>query len=190
MIFKETGLEGAYVIEIEKVKDHRGFNARALCEREFVARGLESRFVQGNVLYNQKKGTLRGFHYQRPPRSEIKLVRCIHGAIFDAIIDMRPDSATYQKWVGVELSRANRRALYIPREFAHGFVTLCDDTELFYLTSEFYSPEHEAGVRFDDPDFAVRWPVPVEVISEKDRSWPDYRSNTQVSEDNRVRSLK
>ncbi len=174
MIFEPTGLEGAFVIELETIEDHRGFNARAFCEREFAAKDLEIRFVQANALYNRSKGTLRGFHYQVPPCSEAKVVRCIRGAIFDAIVDLRPGSATYKSWFGTDLTEENRRMLYVPPSFAHAFVTLEDDTELFYLTSEFYSPGHERGIRYDDPQLDVAWPVPVEVISEKDRAWPNY----------------
>lgn len=174
MTFTETTLKGAYVIDIEKLQDDRGFNARAVCQKEFAAHGLISGFVQANILFNRKKGTLRGFHYQLPPCAETKLFRCVRGAVFDVIIDLRPESHTYKKWFGVELSAANYRMLYLPGSFAQGFITLVDHTELFYQVSEFYSPGHERGIRYDDPAFGVSWPIPVDVISHKDKSWPNY----------------
>jgi dTDP-4-dehydrorhamnose 3,5-epimerase len=174
MTFTETTLKGAYIIGIEKLEDHRGFNARAVCEREFTAHGLNSQFVQANILFNWKKGTLRGFHYQIPPFAESKLFRCIRGAVFDVIIDLRPDSPTYENWFGVELTADNYKMLYLPGNFAQGFITLADDTELFYQVSEFYSPGHERGIRYDDPAFGVTWPISAEVISTKDKNWPDY----------------
>jgi dTDP-4-dehydrorhamnose 3,5-epimerase len=173
--FTETALKGAYIIGIEKLEDDRGFNARAVCQKEFTDHGLISQFVQANILFNRLKGTLRGFHYQIPPCAETKLFRCVRGAVFDVIIDLRPDSPTYKKWFGVELSAGNYKMLYLPGNFAQGFITLADDTELFYQVSEFYSPEHERGIRYDDPAFGVSWPVSVEVISAKDKSWPDYK---------------
>jgi dTDP-4-dehydrorhamnose 3,5-epimerase len=172
--FTETTLKGAYVIGIEKLEDDRGFNARAVCQKEFTAHGLISQFVQANILFNRKKGTLRGFHYQTPPCAETKLFRCVRGAVFDVIIDLRPASPTYKKWFGVELSAGNYKMLYLPGNFAQGFITLADDTELFYQVSEFYSPGHERGIRHDDPAFGVSWPLSVEVISTKDKSWPNY----------------
>jgi dTDP-4-dehydrorhamnose 3,5-epimerase len=174
VVFTETKLKGAYTIDIEKLEDLRGFNARALCQKEFAARGLTSQFVQANILFNRKKGTLRGFHYQTPPCAETKLFRCIRGAVFDIIIDLRPGSPTYKNWVGIELTAENYRMLYIPGNCAQGFITLTDDTELFYQVSEFYSPGHERGIRYNDPAFVIPWPIPVEVISAKDQNWPDY----------------
>jgi len=175
MIFTETKLKGAYIIEIEKLEDNRGFNARALCQEEFEAGGLVSRFVQANILSNKTKGTLRGMHYQIPPRAEIKLFRCVRGAVFDVIIDLRANSPTYKNWLSVELTAGNYKLLYIPANFAQGFITLEDQTELLYQVSEFYSPEYERGIRYDDPAFAIPWPLPAEVISNKDRNWPNYR---------------
>jgi dTDP-4-dehydrorhamnose 3,5-epimerase len=172
--FTETKLKGAYLIGIEKLEDHRGFNARAVCQREFTAHGLISQFVQANILFNRKKGTLRGFHYQISPRAETKLFRCIRGAVFDVILDLRPDSASYKQWFGAELTAENYQMLYVPANFAQGFITLADETELFYQVSDFYSPGHEKGIRYDDPAFGVSWPVSVEVISEKDKNWPNY----------------
>jgi dTDP-4-dehydrorhamnose 3,5-epimerase len=180
MRFEETPLKGAYVVEVEKREDTRGFNARAVCRNEFSNHGMTADFVQGNILFNRKKGTLRGLHYQTPPRAENKLFRCVRGAVYDVIVDMRDESPTYRQWFGVELAAESYRMLYVPGRFAQGFITLADDTELFYLVSEFYSPECEAGIRYDDPSFRISWPAPVEVISEKDRSWPDCAQPTGV----------
>jgi dTDP-4-dehydrorhamnose 3,5-epimerase len=176
MIFSETALPGAYVIDLERIEDERGFFARAWCERELTEHGLETRIAQSNVSFNKHKGTLRGMHFQRPPHQETKLIRCIRGGLFDVIIDLRPDSTGYKRWMGVELTADNRRMLYVPRGFAHGFQTLEDDTETFYMVSEFYTPEAEGGVRWDDPAFTVEWPLgPPTEISEKDQQWPDFR---------------
>jgi dTDP-4-dehydrorhamnose 3,5-epimerase len=176
MIFSETALPGAYVIDLERIEDERGFFARAWCERELTEHGLETRIAQSNVSFNKHKGTLRGMHFQRPPHQETKLIRCIRGGLFDVIIDLRPDSTGYKRWMGVELTADNRRMLYVPRGFAHGFQTLEDDTETFYMVSEFYTPEAEGGVRWDDPAFAVEWPLgPPTEISQKDQQWPDFR---------------
>jgi dTDP-4-dehydrorhamnose 3,5-epimerase len=172
MIFRETTLKGAFVIEMEKFKDERGFFARAWCQREVEANGLISRVTQTNISFNKKRGTLRGMHYQVAPDEQVKLVRCTAGAIYDVIIDMRLDSPTYRKWTGVELTAENYRMLYVPEHFAHGFQTLEDTSEVTYQVSQFYSPESERGVRYDDPVFQVEWPLPVEVISEKDIAWP------------------
>jgi dTDP-4-dehydrorhamnose 3,5-epimerase len=176
MIFSETALPGAYVIDLERIEDERGFFARAWCERELTEHGLETRIAQSNVSFNKHKGTLRGMHFQRPPHQETKLIRCIRGGLFDVIIDLRPDSTGYKRWMGVELTADNRRMLYVPRGFAHGFQTLEDDTEIFYMVSEFYTPEAEGGVRWDDPAFTVEWPLgPPTEISQKDQQWPDFR---------------
>ena len=172
MIFRETILKGAFVIEMEKFEDKRGFFARAWCQKEVEANGLVSRVVQTNISFNKKRGTLRGMHYQVAPYEQIKLVRCTRGAIYDVIIDLRPDSPTFRKWTGVELTAENYTMLYVPENFAHGFQTLEDNTEVTYQVSQFYSPESERGVRYDDPVFQVEWPLPVEVISEKDIAWP------------------
>ena len=172
MIFRETTLKGAFVIEMEKFEDKRGFFARAWSRKEVEANGLISRVTQTNISFNKKRGTLRGMHYQVAPDEQVKLVRCTAGAIYDVIIDMRLDSPTYRKWTGVELTAENYRMLYVPEHFAHGFQTLEDDTEVTYQVSQFYSPESERGVRYDDPVFQVEWPLPVEVISEKDIAWP------------------
>jgi dTDP-4-dehydrorhamnose 3,5-epimerase len=172
MIFRETTLKGAFVIEMEKFEDKRGFFARAWCQEESEANGLVSRVVQTNISFTKKRGTLRGMHYQVAPYEQVKLVRCTRGMIYDVIIDMRPDSPTFRKWTGVELTAENYIMLYVPENFAHGFQTLEDNTEVTYQVSQFYSPESERGVRHDDPVFQVEWPLPVEVISEKDIAWP------------------
>lgn len=174
MIFTPAPLAGAYVIEMEKRGDDRGFFARAFCEREYAAHGLSTRMVQMNNSLSVKKGTLRGMHYQLAPRSETKVVRCLRGALHDVILDLRPGSSTFGKSFGVELTADNRKMLYVPKGFGHGFVTLQDDTEAFYLVDESYSPEHERGVRWDDPRFAIEWPVRPSVMSEKDRAYRDF----------------
>ena len=172
MIFKETNLRGAYVVEPELLEDERGFFARIWSEEEFAARGLNPRIVQCNTSFNKQRGTLRGMHYQIPPHAEAKLVRCTAGAIYDVIIDLREDSPTRSKWISVELSARNRLVVYVPEGFAHGFQTLEDDTEVFYQVSEYYYPESARGVRWDDPAFGIKWPLPISVISERDRSHP------------------
>ena len=172
MIFRETTLKGAFVIEIEKFEDRRGFFARAWCQKEVEANGLVSRVVQTNISFNKKRGTLRGMHYQVAPHEQVKPVRCTRGVIYDVIIDLRPDSPTFRKWTGVELTAENYTMLYVPENFAHGFQTLENNTEATYQVSQFYSPESERGVRYDDPVFQVEWPLPVEVILEKDIAWP------------------
>jgi dTDP-4-dehydrorhamnose 3,5-epimerase len=177
MIFTETPLRGALLVDIEKHEDERGFFARSFCRREFKAHGLNSQLVQCNISFNPGKGTLRGMHFQVKPHEEAKLVRCTRGAIFDAIIDLRPDSPTYKKDLCVILTAENRRMLYVPEGFAHGFLTLEDATEVFYQISEFYAPECQRGVRWDDPAFAIAWPAAPRLISERDRSYPDFDRN-------------
>ena len=175
MIFSETKLLGAFTIDIERLEDERGFFARAWCEQQFVAHNLTSNFVQCNISVSKMRGTVRGLHYQIAPHQETKLIRCTRGAIFDVIVDLRPQSATYKQWVGVDLAGENHKMLYVPKGFAHGFQTLADETEVFYPVSEFYSPEFERGVRWDDPAFAIRWPVTDQItVSDKDMSWSDY----------------
>lgn len=175
MIFTETKLHGAFIIEVERREDERGFFARTFCQEEFAAHGLRPRFVQCNISFNKKKGTLRGMHYQVAPYEEAKLVRCTMGAIYDVIIDLRPDSPTFKQWVAVELTADNHRMLYIPERVAHGFQTLEDDTEVFYQMCEFYHRECARGVRWDDPAFGIEWP-PVEqrIISTKDQKWLNF----------------
>jgi dTDP-4-dehydrorhamnose 3,5-epimerase len=170
--FIETQLSGAYVIELEEISDNRGFFARSFCAREFEAHGLNPAVLQSNLSYNHLKGTLRGMHFQAPPAAETKLVRCTAGSIWDVIVDIRPSSPTYLQHFGVELSAKNRRALYVPQNFAHGYLTLTDDAEVTYAVSEFYTPGAEGGFRHDDPDLKINWPIAVEVISGKDAAWP------------------
>ena len=172
MLFKETPLRGAFVVDLEPMEDHRGFFARAFCSQKFEAHGINNRVVQANISYNRKAGTLRGMHYQIPPAAETKFLRCTRGAIYDVIIDIRENSATRGQHFGIELSAANRRALLVPEGFAHGLLTLVDETEVLYLVSEFYTPGCERGLRFDDPAIGIRWPHPVVEVSDKDRSWP------------------
>ena len=174
MIFKETKLKGAFLIELEKLRDERGFFALSFSAEEFAARGLESRFVQCNLSFNQKKGTLRGMHYQQAPYGQAKLVRCTRGAIFDVIIDLRPSSPTFKQWVGAELTAENQLALYVPREFAHGFQTLDDSSEVFYQMSDPFVPASGAGVRWDDPAFAIEWPTTTRVINARDAAYADF----------------
>jgi dTDP-4-dehydrorhamnose 3,5-epimerase len=182
LILNETELTDAYIVDLEPIADSRGFFARAWCERELGEQGLETRIAQCNMSFNRRKGTIRGMHFQRPPHEEVKLIRCIRGALFDVIIDLRPESATYKNWIGVELSDDNRRALYVPKGFAHGFQTLVDNTETFYMVSAFYAADAGAGVRWDDPAFGIDWPLgqPTE-ISDNDRNWPDFVDTSQGS---------
>jgi len=172
MRFIETSLQGAFVVELEPRNDERGLFARTFCAREFDTQRLTKTFVQCNTSWNATKGTIRGLHYQSPPSCEVKLVRCTAGALWDVIVDLRPSSPTYLQSIGVELSAANRRSLYIPEMFAHGFQTLDNATEVFYQMSAFYAPELSAGLRFDDPKLAIDWPLPTTRISDHDRRWP------------------
>jgi len=171
MRFHETRLKGAFIIEPNPSEDDRGLFARTFCAREFREHGLASTFVQCNTSWNRQKGTIRGLHYQLPPHGEVKLVRCTAGSIWDVIVDLRRDSASYLQHVGVELSAANRLALYIPEMFAHGFQALEDGAEVCYQMGSFYAPEHAAGLRYDDPQLRIVWPLKVSVVSEKDLSW-------------------
>jgi len=179
MIFTETELRGAYQIDFELRTDERGYFARSFCQQEFSVHGLKTAIAQSNVSFNKKKGTLRGMHFQISPKAEAKLVRCTRGAIYDVIIDLRPESATYCSWVSVELTANNHRMIYIPEGFAHGFQTLEDSSEVFYEMFEFYSPEHSRGVRWDDPAFGIAWPLPSPVMSDKDRTYSFYIRATQ-----------
>jgi dTDP-4-dehydrorhamnose 3,5-epimerase len=174
MIFTETPLSGAYVIELEKRSDDRGFFARVFCEKEFADQGLATRFVQVNNSLAREKGTLRGMHYQLPPRAESKLVRCVRGSFHDVIIDLREESPSFGRHFEIELSAENRAMLYVPKGFAHGFITLEANTEAFYFADEFYAPERERGIRWNDPRFGIEWPLEPAVISEKDRAHPDF----------------
>ncbi len=174
MKFTKTPLPGAYVIDLEKYGDERGFFARLYCENEFREHELETHFVQINNSLSAQKGTLRGMHYQLEPAAEVKVVRCIKGSLYDVILDLRQDSPTFGQWYGAELSAENRRMMYVPRGFGHGFITLEDDTEAFYLVSNFYAPEKERGVRWNDPRFNIEWPIEPVVVSEKDSNHPDF----------------
>jgi dTDP-4-dehydrorhamnose 3,5-epimerase len=171
MIFTETKLAGAFVIDLDPRGDARGFFARAFCQHEFEARGLQPRIVQTNISFNYHRGTVRGLHFQWPPAAETKFVRCTRGAILDVIVDVRPESPTFLQHVAVELSAANRRGLYVPERFAHGYQVLEDDTETTYQVGEFYTPEAESGLRHSDPRLAIEWPLPVTDISDKDQRW-------------------
>lgn len=177
MIFIETQLQGAFVIEPERIADERGFFARTWCQKELASHGLETRLVQCNISYNPQKGTLRGMHFQTAPCEEVKIVRCTRGDIYDVIIDLRPASSTFKKWLGMTISEERRNMLYIPKGFAHGFITLSDQAEVFYQMSEFYSPDHACGVRWNDPVFDIRWPIKVQLISERDNNYPDFEAN-------------
>ena len=180
MNFHETELAGAYLIELELRGDERGFFARAYCEREFADHGMALRMVQTNVSHSRDRGTLRGMHYQAPPAAEDKLVRCTRGEIFDVIVDIREGSPTYCNWIGVELSDSNGRMLLVPKGFAHGFITLTDDVMVNYQVSEFYAPDSERGARYDDPAFAIEWPLAAEVVSAKDQGWPGFTSGVRL----------
>jgi dTDP-4-dehydrorhamnose 3,5-epimerase len=175
MIFHDTGLGGAFIIGLDPRHDERGFFARVWCQREFEAHGLNPRVVQASISYNRRRGTLRGLHYQAAPYAQARLVRCVQGAIYDVIVDLREGSSSYLHWSGVELTAQNRKAVYVPEGFAHGFQTLEDHAEVFYQFSEDYSPAAEQGVRWDDPAFGIRWPdVSGRVISTRDRTWPPF----------------
>jgi dTDP-4-dehydrorhamnose 3,5-epimerase len=174
LIFKETPIAGAFVIEPERLADERGFFARTFCAEEFAKHGLEARVAQCSTSFNRRKGTLRGMHFQRPPHEECKLVRCTAGAVYDVLVDLRPGSATFRQWFGTELTADSGRAVYVPRGLAHGFLTLADDTEVLYQISEFYDPASADGVRWNDPAFGIDWPGQVRVISPRDRSYPDF----------------
>jgi dTDP-4-dehydrorhamnose 3,5-epimerase len=171
VIFTETKLKGAFTIDLERREDLRGFFARAFCQHEFEAHGLKSIIAQANVAHNVFKGTVRGMHFQYPPAAETKLVRCTRGAIFDIIVDLRPESPTYLDHVAVELNEDNQRALYVPERFAHGYQVLSDDTDTSYQVGEFYTPEVEAGLLYNDRRLALKWPLPLGIISDKDKKF-------------------
>jgi dTDP-4-dehydrorhamnose 3,5-epimerase len=187
MQFTKTKFAGAYVIELERREDSRGFFARAFCQKEFAAHGLKPIIMQANVAYNFKKGTLRGMHFQFPPAAETKLVRCTRGAILDVIVDLRPESPTYLQNIAVELNEENGRALYVPERFAHGYQTLRDNTETSYQVGEFYTPDYESGLMHSDPRLGLQWPLPVAVISDKDQTFkfldhiePEFRRRMTI----------
>jgi dTDP-4-dehydrorhamnose 3,5-epimerase len=173
MQFNETKIPGVFLIELEKREDQRGYFARAWCSKDFNAHGLPN-FVQTNMSLSRKRGTIRGLHYQVPPHGEAKYLRCIRGAIFDVCIDLRKDSPTYKKWLGVELSADNRKAVFIPAGLAHAYQALTDDAEVIYSASCAYTPGAERGIRFNDPAFNIEWPIREAIVSEKDMSWPDF----------------
>jgi len=172
VIFTETKLKGAFVIDLERREDQRGFFARAFCQNEFKAYGLKPVIAQANIASTRKKGTMRGLHFQYPPAAETKLVRCTRGAILDVIVDLRPESATYLQHISVELNEDNQRALYVPERFAHSYLTLCDNTDTSYHVGEFYTPEAEGGLLYNDPRLGLKWPIPITTISEKDQNFP------------------
>jgi dTDP-4-dehydrorhamnose 3,5-epimerase len=172
VVFTETALSGAFVIDLERREDERGFFARAFCQHEFAEHGLQPVIAQANIGFNRLRGCVRGMHFQYPPAAETKVVRCTRGAVLDVIVDLRPESATFLQHVSVELSAENHRAIYIPERFAHGYQTLANDTETSYQVGEFYTPGAEGGLRHDDPALELSWPLPVSVISEKDAAWP------------------
>ncbi|HZQ14632.1 MAG TPA: dTDP-4-dehydrorhamnose 3,5-epimerase [Pseudolabrys sp.] len=172
MRFAPTALAGAYLIHLEPRVDERGLFARAFCAREFADHGLEPNYVQANISTNTRVGTVRGLHFQRAPHAEVKLVRCVKGAVYDVIVDVRENSKTYRRWFGAELSDANGLTMYVPQGFAHGYQALSDGATVFYMVSAFYAPQAEGGLRFDDPKLAIEWPLAVAEVSEKDAKWP------------------
>jgi dTDP-4-dehydrorhamnose 3,5-epimerase len=174
MFFLDTELKDAYIIELDKREDSRGFFARTWSQADFEQKGLTTRIVQMNLSYNRTKGTLRGMHFQKQPYAETKLVRCVRGAIYDVIVDLRPDSPTFKRWIGVELTADNRRALFVPEGFAHGFQTLVDDCDVMYQVSQAYTPSAEGGAAYNDPAFGIVWPLPITTISDKDQRWPAF----------------
>lgn len=174
MKFTELSLPGVYLIELDLIKDERGFFARSFCSKEFSQYGLCSRFEQCNISFNIQKGTLRGMHYQTGEQSEAKLIRCSMGTIYDVLLDLRPESPTYKKWIAVKLSATNRKMIYVPEGFAHGFQTLEDQSEIFYQMSVSFAPNSTGGVRWNDPAFNIQWPLPPSIISQKDQSYSDF----------------
>jgi dTDP-4-dehydrorhamnose 3,5-epimerase len=183
MIFTKMKIDGAYLIEPEKREDHRGFFARTWCAKEFESYRLNPAIVQINTTFSVRAGTLRGLHYQISPHEEVKVVRCTRGALYDVIVDLRPQSPSYMQWLGLELTAENRRMLYVPEGVAHGSQTLTDDTELCYQASQFFAPEAARGVRFDDPAFQIQWPLEIGTISEVDKNWPLYVTSTALYEE-------
>lgn len=181
MRFTETKLRGAFVLELEPRSDDRGFFSRTFCQKEFQAHGLKPTVVQVNCSYNHKRATMRGMHYQLPPAAETKLIRCTRGGIYDVIVDLRPDSPTFLQHFGIELTEHNRKQLYVPELFAHGYLTLTPDAETVYQVGEFYTPGYERGIRYNDPALKINWPIPVEVVSEKDASWPAFNPALELS---------
>jgi dTDP-4-dehydrorhamnose 3,5-epimerase len=179
--FVETKLKGAFIVEPEPIADDRGYFARAFDASLFEQHGMNPVTAQANLSHNHRRGTMRGMHYQLPPATETKFIRCVRGAIYDVIVDMRPDSPTYRQHVGVELSADNAKALYVPGMFAHAYLTLEDDSGVIYQVGEYYTPGQERGLRYDDPALGIEWPIPVEVVSDKDRSWPLLEESGQLA---------
>ena len=179
MIFNETKLEGVFIIEPEKKEDQRGFFAQIWDKKKFEEMNLNPNLVQSSISYNKKRGTVRGLHFQIPPYEEIKLIRCTKGKIFDVVIDLRPFSRTYTEWVSIELSDQNRKMIYVPEKFAHGFQTLEDNTEVYYQMSEYYKPESARGVRWDDPLFSIKWPIAVATMLKRDAEFSNYSKEIQ-----------
>jgi dTDP-4-dehydrorhamnose 3,5-epimerase len=174
MTFNELPLSGAFVLTIDRASDERGFFARTFCHNEFRDHGLNPKVAQSNISYNRTKGTLRGMHFQAPPHWEAKLVQCMRGSIHDVIVDLRPQSASYRAYAGVTLDAREHNLLYVPEGFAHGFITLEDDTDVFYQMSEFYTPDASRGFRWNDPAFAIEWPIPPTLMSARDAAYPDF----------------
>jgi dTDP-4-dehydrorhamnose 3,5-epimerase len=174
MRFSETKLRGVYTISLEPHRDERGFFARTWCREEFEAHGLNPQLVQCSISFNKRRGTLRGMHFQQAPYAEAKLIRCTKGAIYDVAVDLRPSSPTFMQWTALILTEANREMMYVPEGCAHGFLTVEDESEVFYQMSEFYAPEAARGFRWDDPAFDIVWPEKVEVIASKDATYPDF----------------
>jgi dTDP-4-dehydrorhamnose 3,5-epimerase len=182
MVFSETAIAGAYIVDLEPGSDARGFFARVWSEEELAARGLITSISQMNISFSIRRGTVRGLHYQTAPHQEVKFVRCTRGAVFDVLVDLRPDSPSYLRWAGYELTQDNRRAMYVPKGCAHGYLTLCDDAEVTYSASAPYTPLAERGIRYDDDAIGIRWPLEVSVVSDKDRAWPDVSPEPRTSE--------
>jgi dTDP-4-dehydrorhamnose 3,5-epimerase len=177
MLFLETEIKGVFILEIKKLEDERGFFGRSWCKNEMENHGLNSNVVQANTSFSKLKGTLRGMHFQKHPFEESKLIRCTKGAIYDVIIDLRPSSPTFKKWLGIELTEDNYKMLYVPEKFAHGFLTMTNNCEVTYLVTQFYTPGSEAGIRWNDPVFGISWPDEVRVISDKDKNFPDFNES-------------
>jgi dTDP-4-dehydrorhamnose 3,5-epimerase len=177
MIFTAAQLDGAWLIDLEPREDERGFFARLWCRQELAAQGLDTEIAQESLSFNRRRGTLRGLHFQRPPHEETKIVRCTRGAILDVIVDLRPQSPSYLSWQGFELTAKNRKAIYVPKGFAHGFQTIADNSEILYQISEFYAPDSAGGYRYDDVALGIAWPLPVTAISERDLSWRPFSTS-------------
>jgi dTDP-4-dehydrorhamnose 3,5-epimerase len=175
--FTELSLKGAFIIEVDKIKDERGFFGRLWCENEFKIHQMKTNIVQSNVSLSKKKGTLRGLHFQKGGYAETKFVRCTRGSVYDVIVDLRPDSPTFKQWFGVELTADNYKMIYVPENFAHGFLTLEDNSEVYYLVTQFYNKEHEGGLRYDDPALNIEWPLEIQEVSDKDKNHPEFSLN-------------